>query len=75
MGNFNLRKEIRKIISEFFNNASVYPDDQNKFPKFDGSEKTPSDLDAEFEEEFLNTEGENSEESVGLYNQNKNVNK
>lgn len=52
MGNSILRKQVRKIISEFFNNQVVYADSHTKFPKFDGSEKTPSDLDMEFQAEF-----------------------
>jgi hypothetical protein len=46
-----LRKHIRKVISEFFNNAWVYTYGPNKFPNFDGTDpKTPSDIDAEAEE-------------------------
>lgn len=46
-----LRKHVRKIISEFFNNAWIYTYGPNKFPHFDGSDpKTPSDLDAEADE-------------------------
>ena len=52
MGDFILRKHIREILSEFFNNASVYADLPNKFPSFDGIAKTPSDLNAEFDSEF-----------------------
>lgn len=47
MDDFILRKHIKEVISEFFNNSWVYTYGPNKFPKFDGSEKTPSDLDAE----------------------------
>ena len=53
MGDYILRKHIREILSEFFNNATVYPDDHNKFPYMDGSGiKTPLELDDEFDSEF-----------------------
>jgi hypothetical protein len=47
-----LRKHIRKVISEFFNNAWVYTYGPNKFPKFDDEPRTPSDLEAKFDSEF-----------------------
>ena len=57
MGDYNLRKHIREILSEFFNNATVYPDDHNKFPYMDGSSiKTPLELDDEFDSEFESQE-------------------
>lgn len=66
---FILRQEIGKVLNEFFNNSWVYTYGQNKFPKFDNSETTPSDLDAEFDEEFLGDELEKNQENIGLNNQ------
>lgn len=42
-----LRKIIRKILFEYYNNQVVYSELPNKFPKFDVSEITPSDLNGE----------------------------
>lgn len=62
MGDSILRKYIKEILSEFFNNATVYPDDHNKFPYMDGSGiKTPLELDSKFDSEF------ESEEEPGDY--------
>ena len=53
MGNFILRKHIRKIINELFGGAAVYAHGQNKFPYLDGTDATvPSDLSAEFQSEL-----------------------
>ena len=52
MENYALRKYIRTVLSEYYNNQVVYPDDPTKFPYFDGYDKTPSDLDAEFDSKF-----------------------
>lgn len=53
MGNFILRKHIRKIINELFGGAAVYAHGPNKFPYLDGTDATtPSDLSAEFQSEL-----------------------
>ena len=54
-----LRIKIRKIISEYYNNQVVYPETPDRFPKFDGTNTTPSDLDGEFDSEF------NAENEIG----------
>jgi len=68
MGDSILRKHIREILFEFFNNSWVYTYGPNKFPKFDGTETTPSVLDVEFDSEFnfMHDELEESENNVGL---------
>lgn len=69
MGDFVLRKYIREILSEYYNNTWVYTAGPNKFPYLDGTNKTPADLSDEFKQEFGKHSDEISEESeeiVGL---------
>lgn len=63
-----LRNNIRCIISEFMNSAWVYAYGPNKFPKLDGSNKTPSELDVEFDSDynFYNDELEEIENNTDL---------
>jgi hypothetical protein len=59
-----LRKYIRSIIQEYYNNTWVYTYGPNKFPYFTDL-STPAELDAEFDKEFgfLHNELDESEES------------
>lgn len=78
MGDSVLRKYIREILFEFYNNSSVYAAGPNKFPYFDDINKTPSELAAEFEEEFNNSSEETPEEfqeNIGLDSSGKKVEK
>ena len=77
MGNYNLRKQIREILSEFFNNSWVYTYGPNKFPRLDGNEKTPDDLNRDFDHKFnfLYDEIEESEENTGFKKSRKKVKK
>lgn len=65
MNKLALRNHIKKVISEFFNNSWVYTYGPNKFPYFDDSNKTPDDLDSEFDEKF-NSELDEFGENIDL---------
>lgn len=63
MSDFFLRKYIRAKLFEYYNNAGIYAYGRNKFPYFDKEDITPSDLAAEFAEEFQENKSEDIESS------------